>query len=281
MAQLADQDSEEIPGNLDSDEQQYETIDDDPSLFNLESKLSWKAGSLLEESENFTVVTPVWSEAGANAEAQQRRKEQRDATWARKKLERRPSLDTRTRNQPAPTSSLSATTSPKGFEIRFPTEYATDVEEENGYLSLMPYGNDMSHQREVKNLLQGNFDDTLVEHPLNSLMEDSTAPAHSKEQRVPDESDDDVHGSENYLTLDDSQMYHRLSRVRESATDSSLLDVSKQAVGGHSSIDNTSTLFELRQPQPAAESFNSTVAPQNSESIDEDDFVFGFGADDV
>jgi len=58
------------------------------SMFAVESKLSWKAKTAVVDDTYADIEASVWNEEQARAEAQQRRKEQREAAWARKKLER-------------------------------------------------------------------------------------------------------------------------------------------------------------------------------------------------
>ena len=57
-------------------------------LFATEPKQAWTARSSYHEPIAHVLISGAWNEEEARALAQQRRKEQRDAAWARKKLER-------------------------------------------------------------------------------------------------------------------------------------------------------------------------------------------------
>ena len=58
------------------------------SIFDTEPKLRFEGPSVVQHSKPFFVRVGVWNEEEAKAEAQQRRREQREAAWTRKKLER-------------------------------------------------------------------------------------------------------------------------------------------------------------------------------------------------
>jgi hypothetical protein len=57
-------------------------------IFAVDATLSWSAASTIHENVAAEFYANVWNEEEAKSEAQQRRKEQREATWARKKFER-------------------------------------------------------------------------------------------------------------------------------------------------------------------------------------------------
>lgn len=62
--------------------------DIDHSLFVVTPVLSWSADSAVAEGLKSNLSTRLWNEEEAIAEAQQRRKDQRESAWSKQKLER-------------------------------------------------------------------------------------------------------------------------------------------------------------------------------------------------
>ncbi len=81
---------EPLQATIDEHEFEAEVDDADIShnMFSNEPVMEWRARSVAQQEITNFQVSGAWNEEEAKAEAQQRRKEQREAAWARKKRER-------------------------------------------------------------------------------------------------------------------------------------------------------------------------------------------------